>query len=95
MSSIFKLQIVNKHTGEVVVEWPPVTEFWFYYLSKDWRKDNAPHNDFYHCDFDATWGYNLHPSIVSRNQEYQLHAVTFWKEAVQDLIATLTKKPLQ
>jgi hypothetical protein len=30
---------------------------------------------------------------VSRNQEYQSHALTFWKEAAQDMIATLTKTP--
>jgi len=84
--------------GDMTHKWPPVSEFWFYYLSKEWRKVNAPHDDSeynpngYSCDFEATWGYTLHPGIVSRNQEYQMHATTFWKESCQDIIATLTKK---
>lgn len=78
--------------GDLTHQWPPVSEFWFYYLSKPWREQNAPHNDAYLCDFEATWGYSLHQSLLTRNQEYQMHALTFWKEAAQDIIATLTKK---
>jgi len=79
--------------GDMTHQWPPVSEFWFYYLSKDWRDTQAPHsNDDYTCDFEATWGYSLHADLISRNQEYQVHALTFWKEAAQDIIATLTKK---
>lgn len=78
--------------GDLTHAWPPVSEFWFYYLSKLWRADNAPHNDLYTCDFEVTWGYNLHPSLVPRNQEYQSHAAQFWKEAVSDITATMTKK---
>ena len=42
--------------GDLTHQWPPVSEFWWYYLSKSWRegtkeqdyKDaNAPHNDGY------------------------------------------------
>lgn len=78
--------------GDLTHQWPPVSEFWFYYLSKDWRAINAPHNDGYTCDFECTWGYSLHQDIQARNQEYQIHAMTFWKEAAQDVIATLVKK---
>ena len=77
--------------GDLTHQWPPVSEFWFYYLNRDWRKDNAPHNDGYSCHFEATWGYSLHQGLMSRNQEYQSHAITYWKEAAQDLIATLKK----
>lgn len=77
--------------GDLTHKWPPVSEFWFYYLKKDWRAANAPHNDGYTCDFDATWGYSLHSSLSVRNQEFQSFAVGFYKEAVQDIIATLTK----
>src|SRR5258706_12468749 len=99
-----KCQIIVPHWascrayGDVTHQWPPVSEFWFYYLSKEWRKVNAPHDDIefnpkgYDCDFEATWGYSLHQGILSRNQEYQQHALTYWKEAAQDIIATLTKK---
>lgn len=76
----------------------PVSEFFWYYLSKEWRKVNAPDNDIewnpdgYSCNFECTWGYSLHPAIVPRNQEYQTHAMQFWKESCQDMICTLVKK---
>ena len=78
--------------GDLTHQWPPVSEFWFYYLSKEWRTQNAPHNDEYKCDFEATWGYTMHQALVPRNQEYQSHALAFWKEAAQDIVGTLTKK---
>jgi hypothetical protein len=93
-----KAQIITPHWasnrayGDLTHQWPPVSEMWFYYLDKNWRETNAPHNDFYKCDFLATWGYSLNPSIVPRNQEYQQHALQFWKEAAQDIIATLVKR---
>lgn len=77
--------------GDLTHQWPPVSEWWFYYLSKQWREQNAPHNDAYTCNFAATWGYNLHPSLGVRNQEYQQYAVQNFKEAAQDLIATLVR----
>lgn len=88
----------NRAYGDMTHKWPPVSEMWYYYLNRDWRKQNCPHDDTefnkdgYSCDFDATWGYSIHPGLQSRNQEYQTHALTFWKEAAQDIIATLTKK---
>lgn len=77
--------------GDYTHQWPPVSEFWFYYLSKEWRAQNAPHNDAYTCHFAATWGYSMHPSIIPRSAEYQQNALTFYKEAAQDIIATLVK----
>ena len=94
-----KCQIITPHWascrayGDLTHQWPPVSEFWFYYLKKDWRATNAPHNTEYVCDFEATWGYSMHPTLVSRNQEFQTNALTFYKEAAQDMIATLTKTP--
>lgn len=78
--------------GDLTHQWPPVSEFWFYYLNAEWRKVNAPHNDGYTCDFDATWGYSLHPSLNVRNVEYQQFALNAHKEAAQDIVATLTKR---
>jgi SAM-dependent methyltransferase len=69
----------------------PMSEFAFYYLLKSWRDANAPHTD-YVCDFDATWGYSLHPALTTRNTDYQQNAIAWWKEACQDTIATLTKR---
>lgn len=88
----------NRAYGDYTHQWPPVSEMLFYYLSRDWRLSQAPHTDItldpqgYDCDFDATWGYGMHQSLLARNQEYQGHALQFWKEAAQDTHATLTKK---
>ena len=93
-----KAQIVSPHWcsarahSDLAFVYPPVAEGWYYHLNADWRKANAPWGTKYRCDFDMTFGYGMHPLIVSRNQEYQQNAVTFWKEAAQDLIATVTKK---
>lgn len=78
--------------GDLTHKWPAVSEFWFYYLDKDWRAVNAPHNDFYKCHFSVNWGYGLHPEIQSRNIEYQQNALKFWKEAASDIIAQFVKK---
>jgi len=77
--------------GDLTHQWPPVSEFWFYYLSKPWRDANAPHNDAYTCHFEATWGYSMRDDLHVRNQEYQQFALQNYKEVAQDLIATLTK----
>jgi hypothetical protein len=84
--------------GDPTHQWPPVSEFWFYYLSKEWRSANAPHTDVqvlpggFSCDFEATWGYALRQDLLVRNQEYQQMAIGNYKEAVQDMIATLKKR---
>jgi cyclopropane fatty-acyl-phospholipid synthase-like methyltransferase len=87
----------NRAYGDFTHQWPPVSEMSFYYLSKDWRETQAPHTDSrwnpkgYNCHFAATWGYSMHPEIVSRSQDYQQMAMNFFKEACQDLYATLVK----
>jgi SAM-dependent methyltransferase len=82
--------------GDVTHQWPPVCEFFYYYLSKEWRKDNAPHEDGppdgYQCDFEATWGYSMHPALAVRNQEYQQFALGNYKEAAMDMQAAVTKR---
>lgn len=78
--------------GDLTHQWPPVSEFWFYYLSKAWRDSQAPHNDGYTCDFDAVWGYGMRPEIQTKNQEYQQYAMANYKEAITDMQATLTAK---
>lgn len=79
--------------GDLTHQWPPVSEFWYYYLLKSWREANAPHNDAYTCDFDVTWGYALRPDLAVRNEEFQQFALANYKEAATDLIATLVKRP--
>lgn len=83
--------------GDPTHQWPPVSEFWFYYLSKEWRKGNCPHDDIefnpegFNCDFSATWGYSLNPSLANFNQERQQFAIANYKESCSDIIATLIK----
>jgi SAM-dependent methyltransferase len=88
----------NRAYGDFTHMWPPVSEMLYFYVSRDWRLKNAPDNDItwnpegYTCDFEATWGYSLHPDLLTKSQDRVGFSVTFYKEACQDLTATLTKK---
>jgi len=82
----------NRAYADLRFQYPPVAESWFFSLNEDYRKQDPNFDKRYKCNFDFTCGYSLHPQLVSRNQEYQQHAITFWKEAAQDLIATIIKK---
>ncbi len=93
-------QIITPHWsscrayGDLTHQWPPVSEFWFFYLNEEWRAKNAPHNDLYKCNFEATWGYAMRGDLGIRSQEYQQFAMANYKEVCEDIIATITKKPL-
>lgn len=88
----------NRAYGDFTHQWPPVSEMWFYYLSKSWRADNAPDNDIkwnkdgYTCDFECTWGYTMHPHFQTKHQEVQQFAMQFYKEATPDMTSTWIKK---
>jgi hypothetical protein len=88
----------NRAYGDPTHAWPPVSEMWFYYLDKNWRLANAPHTDRsvwpqgFACHFEATWGYAMRQDVLARNPEYQQYALSNFKEAAQDTIATLTKR---
>ena len=92
-----KCQVITPHWastrayGDLTHEWPPISEFFWYYLDKVWRAANAPHVPLT-CDFVATWGYNINPAFQVKNQEAQQFGVTYYREVAQDTIATLTKK---
>lgn len=77
--------------GDLTHQWPPVSEFWFYYLNPEWRASNAPHNDQYRCHFDATWGYAMREDLHVKHLDVQQFALQNYKEAALDLMATLTK----
>lgn len=87
----------NRAYGDPTHQWPPIAEMWFYYLSREWRLSQAPHTDKsqwpkgYDCHFAATWSYAVRGDLLNRNQEYQQYAISNFKEAAQDLMATLTK----
>jgi ubiquinone/menaquinone biosynthesis C-methylase UbiE len=94
-----KCQIITPHWasmrayGDLTHKWPPVCEFWFYYLSKEWRAVNAPHSQYNESvNFACTWGYSMRQDLLARNQEYQQFSLENYKEACQDTIATLVKQ---
>ncbi len=76
----------------------PFSEFGFNYLLRDWRMNAALHTDSsvnpngYSCDFDFAVGYGLHTSLSNRDQKYIEFAVAWYKEAVREIHATLTKR---
>lgn len=84
--------------GDPTHQWPPISEMFFFYLDKNWRTSQAPHTDKanwehgYDCDFTSTWGYTLNQVLHTRNKEFQEFAVSFYKEAIQDLHITMTKR---
>jgi SAM-dependent methyltransferase len=78
--------------GDLTHKWPPVCEWWPLYLNKSWRDANAPHNDFYTCDFDVNSGPALDPHTQLRNPEYQQFAARYYTEASMDLHITLKKR---
>jgi Methyltransferase domain len=88
----------NRAYGDFTHQWPPVSEMLYYYLNKAWRDVNAPDNDIewnpkgYTCNFEATWGHGLRADLLSRNTEYQVYALTNYKDAASDLYATLVAK---
>lgn len=80
--------------------WPPVGEYSFLYLDKTWRNTFAPHTDAEHwpqgyaCDFQVEIGHLLNPAIFGRDEVFKKHATKHYREAVFDISATLTKRPL-
>ena len=78
--------------GDLTHKWPPISEFWPAYLDAQWRAANAPHNDFYTCDFTHVEGPAVRQDLQARNQEYQQFAVVNFKDAIADIHIHLTKR---
>jgi len=81
--------------GDMTHEWPAVTAFFFYYLSKDWREANkltyGPYD--LKCNFDSAAGpTQVVGAIAERAHEAQVFACTHYLEAYPDMWVTLTKK---
>jgi|ERR1700690_123412 len=90
----------SRSIGDLSHQFPPVCDFFMYYLDYAWRQGNAPHLDVkynpngYNCNFGCQWGFSMAPDIQTRNQEYQQNALAHWINAAQDNIATWTKNPM-
>jgi SAM-dependent methyltransferase len=78
--------------GDLTHRWPPISEFWGFYLSAAWRATNAPHNDGYTCNFNPSWGYSLREDVAARNVEFQQDAMNNHKDVCQDIHLTLVKE---
>jgi SAM-dependent methyltransferase len=79
--------------GDLTHVWPPVSEFWYPYLNAAWRKDNAPHETRYTCDFDfPPGGYSVREDWKLRNDEMQQFALQNYKEAAQELAQSVQKR---
>lgn len=76
--------------GDLTHQWPPVVAFWFNYLSKSWRENEAPHNDGYTCDFHVAGHFLLNPDLANRNDDYKQYALKNYKESATDMVATFT-----
>lgn len=90
----------NRAYGDFTHQWPPVSENLYFYLNRNWRREQAPDNDIewnpegYNCHFEGTMGYGgLHEQLKPKNPEAQNYALTFYKESAADIVATLVKKP--
>lgn len=68
----------------------PMSEVAFLYWRKEWRNSVGPHVP-YTCDFDVTWEYTLHQEIQALDEAQRLFAAKFYKEAIQEVEAWLTK----
>jgi cyclopropane fatty-acyl-phospholipid synthase-like methyltransferase len=88
----------NRAYGDPTHKWPAISEMFYFYLSKKWRAEQAQHTDVkwnpkgYSCDFAATWGHSFTAELSVKNQEYVQYALQNFKDAAQDLHATLTKE---
>lgn len=86
--------------GDPTHAWPPIGEYSFLYLDKNWRDTFAPHTDAEHwpqgyaCDFQVAISHLLNPAIDARDKQFKEHATRHYKEAVFDISATLIKRPM-
>lgn len=70
-----------------------ISEASFLYLNKQWRIDNKLDHYPVKCDFDFSYGYNVSPEWINRNEETRNFAVRNYVNAVSDIIVTIVKRP--
>ena len=80
--------------GDPTHQWPPISEWFFFYLEQKWREANAPHTE-YKCNFDWTYGYSLEQDAQTRNPEFQRFGVRHYRNVIREIIGTITKRELK
>ncbi len=79
--------------GDITHEWPPIGEMSYHYLDKEWRRTQAPHDDFYTCDFPVTGcGYAPGQHLLGRTPEFVQAAIRDQKEGAGDMMVTLVAR---
>lgn len=78
--------------GDPDIQMPPVSEAFYFFLNAEWRAAQNHKIEGFRCDFDILIGYSLHPAVQTRAMEYQQEAMQWYKEAVQEIVVTLTKR---
>lgn len=79
--------------GDITHEWPPVGEMSTHYWDKEWRKTQAPHDNFYTCDFPIGGiGYAPGQHLIGRTPEFVNEAIRDHKEAAGDIMFTLVAR---
>ncbi len=85
----------NRAYGDFTHADKPVSEMFYFYLNKEWRKANAPDNDAefnpdgYTCNFDTQYGQSQNPDLSEFAAEDRSFALRWYKEAALDLHAML------
>ena len=80
--------------GDMTHKWPPISEFWCYYLSKEWRMQNAPHDDIqfnpdgYECDFSAKITFIVKPGLAKDQMEFSR---TYLRDVIDEIGVELIK----
>lgn len=75
--------------GDPTHQWPPMSEWYAYYLNAGWRAQNAPHTA-YTCNFDFSVAGSWDPWLEVRNQETKMFAMNRYVNSYRDLIVVLT-----
>jgi hypothetical protein len=70
--------------GDPTHQWPPVSEFWFYYLDRNWRADNAPHTDVKHWPPEYS---NEAPPVRMTVGGFDCHFEVTWGYGMNPLVA--------
>jgi hypothetical protein len=78
--------------GDLSHKWPPMSEWYAYYLNKGWRDVNAPHIPLDPVDFDFVVGGSWDGWLEVRNMDTRVFAMSRYINSYRDLIVTLTKK---
>lgn len=80
--------------GDPTHKWPPVSQWTFIYLNKEWRDINAPHCG-YTCDFNYSLVGSWDPTdayIQFRSNEVKQDLMAHNINITADIIATLNKR---